>query len=470
MTNPPESSILISALPGAFGTSLSHDPSSAIFKFGRKDNNSLISFSKRACTWRFQYRVWIPFLFILLSAILIAHIFRYAIADDAFIYLRVANNLTQEFEWSYNKGEVVNPCSGPLYVLILSLLLIFKIPGETALVVSSAIALAGSGIALYFILRATGPAYAAAAVTTYLTSWTLVASGGLEVTWFLFIIIVIWIAFSVSIFDTAIPTSVAVKSQQSHIGFWAMQTSYFADFFSQSRFPYLLWALALTGFVSMASHTGGVTGAPSFILIVYGLVQTIAYSIAGAPVGYFWYRAPGVVSLNLLAAFGIVKLYFWSRRLFDGKSAPVPVLILLGILAGLSMRIIGADSKIQPYMHYRFSDDYRELGKWLFKNSSETDTLAANEIGYLGYYSNRRILDMHGLIHPDKAGSIKQQEHWWFKEPLPTHIVRHVPPHYGQPSQAWPDAVWRKFQKNYTLAAEHGGIQLYSLDPMSLQR
>lgn len=41
-----------------------------------------------------------------------------------------------------------------------------------------------------------------------------------------------------------------------------------------------------------------------------------------------------------------------------------------------------------------------ELGKWLNTNTLENDVIATNDIGAIGYFSKRRVIDLIGLINP----------------------------------------------------------------------
>ncbi|RPJ85047.1 MAG: hypothetical protein EHM13_02270, partial [Acidobacteria bacterium] len=46
---------------------------------------------------------------------------------------------------------------------------------------------------------------------------------------------------------------------------------------------------------------------------------------------------------------------------------------------------------------------YETIGRWLAENTAETDAVLANEIGAIGFFSKRRIIDHEGLVTPDVA-------------------------------------------------------------------
>ena len=53
--------------------------------------------------------------------------------------------------------------------------------------------------------------------------------------------------------------------------------------------------------------------------------------------------------------------------------------------------------------HNYLSQNYEELGLWFKENSDPDATVAISDVGAVGYFSGRRILDMFGLIDPHIA-------------------------------------------------------------------
>jgi len=81
----------------------------------------------------------------------------------------------------------------------------------------------------------------------------------------------------------------------------------------------------------------------------------------------------------------------------------------LGALIGVVMLIISV-----PYAHRvwnvtrqerenQINEDglRRVLGEWLHEHTNPDDVIATEAIGYQGYYSGRRLLDLAGLISPE---------------------------------------------------------------------
>jgi hypothetical protein len=64
-------------------------------------------------------------------------------------------------------------------------------------------------------------------------------------------------------------------------------------------------------------------------------------------------------------------------------------------------------------------DCYIPIGKWFAHETSENASVAALDIGALGYYSDRKVLDLGGLITP--------QVHPWLKKYSPEELADRYP-------------------------------------------
>ena len=72
---------------------------------------------------------------------------------------------------------------------------------------------------------------------------------------------------------------------------------------------------------------------------------------------------------------------------------------------------------------------YREVGTWLNRRTSPDATVAAWEIGAIGYYSDRPILDYLGLITPEARAAVARRDFkWWLRQRPPDYVVVRDPP------------------------------------------
>lgn len=68
--------------------------------------------------------------------------------------------------------------------------------------------------------------------------------------------------------------------------------------------------------------------------------------------------------------------------------------------------------------------EYEFAGKWIKENSAPGDVVMAPEIGYIGYFSERKIFDVMGLVTPEAAGEVGRLWIWdWAVIKKPEFIV-----------------------------------------------
>jgi hypothetical protein len=93
---------------------------------------------------------------------------------------------------------------------------------------------------------------------------------------------------------------------------------------------------------------------------------------------------------------------------------------------------------------------YSDISAWLVAHTPSRVRVAAAEIGYIGYYSERPIVDMHGLLHRDALRHIRSEGlSWWFRRYTPDFIIGHESPLPGEPSPEWRSDVYEEFTNQY---------------------
>ena len=105
---------------------------------------------------------------------------------------------------------------------------------------------------------------------------------------------------------------------------------------------------------------------------------------------------------------------------------------------------------------------------WIEKNTPEDAQVAAVEIGYIGYYSNRRIVDPHGLLHRESLPFIKEEAWWWWYERFAPEVIvsKAWSPWYGEPQEdVWPEAEWNDFNARYEEGVRSGRMIVYLRRP-----
>jgi hypothetical protein len=180
---------------------------------------------------------------------------------------------------------------------------------------------------------------------------------------------------------------------------------------------------------------------PLLIFITFASLQLLAYTLK---------RAPSIVGANLLAAYGLVYIVSLVDRLRKRWQPSLALTVLRGAVIGALVSVFCFDSIRYFRLEYFFTGDYREVGTWLRENARPEDDVAVTEIGYLAYYSRLRIVDIHGLLNPEWGLDLEARPYWWLEKDLPDFIVTHVPPWHGEPSEAWPREMYKRFAKSYS--------------------
>jgi hypothetical protein len=240
-----------------------------------------------------------------------------------------------------------------------------------------------------------------------------------------------WVAFAWLYFGSPLPATLAAKQSQGTMGILQGFVEGFATILiNHARFPHY-WieaALAVLGILWLFRRER-----PWALLLAWTVVYFTAYSVLGVS-RYFWYYAPLVPGFIILIGLGleaIRNLGLPSTALVEMQSAIRPV--NLPILALLGLLVLGqASDLIRSSQH---PDErlalYRMTGAWLRANTPPGSSLGTLEVGILGYYSERQMIDFAGLIQPQVASHLTGQPDfdnaaiWAVKTYQPDYLLLH---------------------------------------------
>ncbi|MFQ5499006.1 MAG: hypothetical protein ACE5FH_04980 [Candidatus Zixiibacteriota bacterium] len=375
-------------------------------------------------------------------------------ADDAFITYRYAENIAFGNGFIYNTGEHVLGTSTPLFTLILSIFRLFSLPAVNSSLLVSLIASGFTAVVLYrfgqslrfgllsyipaliyilwprslaadtcgmetalFTLFVTGAVYYshkhlgfyAVALATLASAtrpeglWMLllvlvaaIAQDRFRAGWYLLIPAVIigpWVIFAIYYFGSPIPHSIPAKlalySRFGTMSVWENMRFLMAWHRPEG---WIMFAAAITGGVWLfrKQDFGRVA-----VLWIVGLVLFFGL---GRTHLFFWYAAPIYPLYILLASAAIV----WGIQRFVPQASRrgtvskiASGLIVIVLIGGCypSVRYYRALANTMRTVH-------KQIGEYLGSHSEDTDRVAAEDIGYIGYYSGLYILDRDGLVSP----------------------------------------------------------------------
>jgi len=220
-------------------------------------------------------------------------------------------------------------------------------------------------------------------------------------------IFLVWLAFAWFTFGHVIPRSAVAKlAEVQGYSFAVGALIWWQVYALQSGWYYVLVPLLLLGIYSAGwnrSHQ------PMYQLI---LIWTLVYFVAAAlTAGTFtWYYGPLIPGLAILLAWGIEQLARFLGKLL-GKVRVVnrQQILQAGALAVITLGIVllQLTSWSQGWHLYRDQVvdrryvSYRQVADWLNQHIDGETSLAANEVGVLGYYTDDvTIINLYGLVTP----------------------------------------------------------------------
>lgn len=144
--------------------------------------------------------------------------------------------------------------------------------------------------------------------------------------------------------------------------------------------------------------------APALIWTVcwFGLFATAKLILFG------WYLVPPLPIYLAIAAFGFIECVQWVAGAIHPIRRWLPAACCMAIVIGSASALPG----LQRWLSRVQADEdafRRPVGEWLRDHTHAGDTIMVESIGYIGYYSQRRILDAAGLVSPRVLSSYRKE-------------------------------------------------------------
>jgi hypothetical protein len=116
------------------------------------------------------------------------------------------------------------------------------------------------------------------------------------------------------------------------------------------------------------------------------------------------YVIPVIPAVALLAVATIRQLAVWlhRERRFDPRHpAAVGAMVLFACLGVWQLgTVTDASSHLEERCRY-YQERHERAGRWLAEHTSGDAVVATHDVGAIAYYSERRVIDMVGLIHAE---------------------------------------------------------------------
>jgi hypothetical protein len=280
----------------------------------------------------------------------------------------------------------------------------------------------GEGVILFFILAATG------ILQSFRTS--SIRDGGrllMQLSFGFSLPFLSWSIYALHTFGNIFPNTLIAKIAQGESGIWKR----FSERLLHEWLPGWNWRFGLTTHplfsVFPLLFIAGVLAIIQkmriwLIFLVWILFYILGYSLLGVA-GYSWYSLPIRFVILLISSLGII---YWGEKLIacfkqSNLIKAVFVLVLLFIVYMWGYPLIQTVLSQTPDAK---SLQYHKIALWLSGNTKPEDAVAHFEIGYLGYFTSNRIIDLVGLIDkeiPQHVAGIDFQ--WGFWRAAPQYLI-----------------------------------------------
>lgn len=401
--------------------------------------------------------------------------------DDALIYLRYIKNFHAGFGLTYNPGEKFNGLTSPFFTYLILLGSLIFATLQSATIALSALFLLGAsvlggklfakenteaiftasvigsfgyfystfgmetplflvliGLSLYLskieseyfvialallvITRSEGIFLAVPMIAAYLLKNRKMPS--LRFLMLAAIIFSLPFIFNYFYYGDFLATTGNAKIGQGKSGLWGerwifLDVRYLLDgFFSGSHFSFILFSgFALYGMFSLLKEKV----LACVVVVTYSLLLLGFYAGLNIP-NYHWYYAPFFYFMLIFACHG-----FWrcSAILLSGGVLNVRNIIFFSLICMGSLLALW---KVVSLSERGRFENYAAIGNWLKSNTRSNASIAMVEIGTVGWYADRTIIDILGLVNKYNADHIAKREFsGWLLHYQPDYILRHDP-------------------------------------------
>jgi hypothetical protein len=284
-------------------------------------------------------------------------------------------------------------------------------------------------------------------------------------------VILTWGVYSFFAFGSPLPNTLAAKIAQRESGL-------FRDF-GQRLFSewipnwFLGFPLLNIGVIALVFAGFGycIWRRREWLIFAIWWMSYVAGYLLIAPAGYWWYAVPVFFVASLLNALGIAGLPKLIGQIFPSNSMAVHVLrlgiilIVVGIaifnIRNLNSTLATYSANVDP-LQGRYYAGYKQAAEWFVKYSQPNETIAYVEIGYLGFYTRNRFVDLTGLVTPSIIAHFRSRDLLWgFLNHRSDYVIL-------VPEFDWLLADLRlsaEFQQNYQLVYQ---IQRLGREPLSI--
>jgi hypothetical protein len=247
----------------------------------------------------------------------------------------------------------------------------------------------------------------------------------------------LWVGFSIYYFGSPLPNTLEAKSgfETWSVFAGAIWPKMISDLIpGYWQLEAILVILAGIGCIDLV-----IRRSPLLIFPIWGLLHTLGYTLLQIGTAFAWYYAPLILIVMLLGSVGGAAVIRTALRWRDTKLGafawPVTATVCLFFVMFSALNVQGTWSFLSTYKTAYFAGArdqvYRQVGYWLDENTPSDATVLLVEVGTIGYFGERRIIDLAGLVTYELRNLSKQRTYREAVDVLrPDYVIasRGVPP------------------------------------------
>jgi hypothetical protein len=255
----------------------------------------------------------------------------------------------------------------------------------------------------------------------------------------------IWFGALWMYFGTPLPDTLAAKQAQRTSGMWhAFGTDFVIWVLGLSDVPTPFLVRTQPGFTAfLALAVAGVFVLPWrrawWGLVAWPIALLLAYRQLRLPF-YHWYAVPPLVLMAVSAglaadamARAIGAILAWriadpARRMHVRAGAA----ILVGAVVGAAVFPMGRHAwETRQWFPGPGERAYMVIGEWLARSTPPDASVGYLEVGFVGYYARRRIVDPFGLVTPGAGAAVASRDLTYAYRTRRPDFILYSPHHFA---------------------------------------
>lgn len=143
-----------------------------------------------------------------------------------------------------------------------------------------------------------------------------------------------------------------------------------------------------------------------YIIFIFALVFIYWYKLPYAH-RFGRYMMPVIPFLIVVSSVGFKELFKAIGKYLNNRTVAIYGTVLVLVLITVYSFVNYLDNKSSYITECKYINDRQVMAaKWIKENTKETDIIATHDVGAIGFYSQRKIVDVAGLVTPELINKI----------------------------------------------------------------